>query len=161
MTKLFIFFGLPGAGKTYVGKIAEKYFGYHLYEGDQDMSDDYKKAVVEETVNDELRQEFFDNLIERVNKLKEEKIVVTQTFIKEKFREQFLNTFPQAKFILIEASFEIREKRLLNKNRFELSLEKWQRMNKIFEKPQIPHEIIYNNDEGEEEVKKQLMKIVG
>src|SRR5260221_1720830 len=120
--KLFIFFGLPGAGKTYVGKIAEKYFGYHLYDGDQDMSDNYKKVVAEEKMTDELRQEFFNHLIENVKKLKEEKIVVTQTFLKEKFREQFYSAFPQAKFVFVEASVEVRKKRLLNFGRFELSL---------------------------------------
>lgn len=157
--KLFIFFGLPGAGKTYAGKIAEKYFGFYLYDGDQDMSDSYKKAVIEEIMTDTIRQEFFDHLIQNVKKLQEKKVVVTQTFLKEQFREQFLKAFPHAKFILIEASAEIREKRLPNHGRFHLSLEKWQRMNKLFEKPQIPCEIIPNNAEGENEMKKQLLKI--
>lgn len=159
MRKLFVFFGLPGAGKTYVGKIAEKYFGYYLYEGDQDMSDAYKNAVVDEIMTDELRQKFFDKLIENIGILKKEKVVVTQTFIKEKFRQQFLKAFPEAKFILIEALTDVREKRLTHLGRFELSLEKWQRMNALFEEPQIPHQFIYNNHEGEEEVKKKLQKI--
>jgi gluconate kinase len=158
---LFVFFGLPGAGKTYAGKIAEKYFGYHFYEGDQDMSDAYKKAVTEETLTDEFRQDFFDQLIESIGKLKEEKVVVTQTFIKEKFRKQFLKAFPQAKFVLLMVNDNIREKRLQNQDRFKLSLEKWQRMNVLFEKPQIPHETINNNGEGEDAVKKQLEKILG
>jgi gluconate kinase len=157
--KLFIFFGLPGAGKTYVGKVVEKYFDFYLYDGDQDMSDAYKKAVMEETMTDDLRQDFFDHLIESIGELKEEKIVVTQTFIKEKFRKQLLNTFPEAKFILVDASTEVREKRLQNMGRFELSFEKWQRMSKIFEEPQIPYQVIHNDRNGEDEIKKQLEKI--
>jgi len=156
---LYVIFGLPGAGKTYTGKIAEKYFGFYLYDGDQDMSAKYKKAVTAEEINDDLRQVFFDQLIKSIGKLKEKNIVVTQTFLKEKFREQFLKEFPQTKFILVEASVEVREKRLLNLDRFTLSLEKWQRMSKIFEEPQIPHKIIYNNYEGEDAVKEQLEKL--
>jgi gluconate kinase len=158
--KLFVLFGLPGAGKTYTGKIAEKFFGYHLYEGDQDMSNAYKKAVMEETMTDALRQDFFDRLIENIGKLQEDNIIVAQTFIKEKFRKQFLKAFPNAKFILVQASDDIREKRLLHLNRFALSLEKWRRMENIFEKPGIHHETIDNNKEGEDVVRKQLQKLM-
>jgi gluconate kinase len=159
--KLLVLFGLPGAGKTFTGKILQKDFGFFLYNGDLDMADAYKKAVREERMTDELRQEFFDHLIESIGKLEYEKIVVTQTFIKEKFRKQFLNAYPYAKFILIETHVDIREKRIMNGGRFKLSLEKWRRMSKLFDPPGITHEVVCNNEEGEEAIKKQLGKLLG
>jgi shikimate kinase len=35
--QLLVLFGLPGTGKTYVGKILEKDFGFFLHDGDTDL----------------------------------------------------------------------------------------------------------------------------
>src|SRR6185436_10166319 len=99
--KVIILFGLPGAGKTFVGKILEDYFGFYRYDGDQDMSQSLKDAIVAEKVTDEMRDEFFNTLIKSARVLikKHEKLVISQTFIKEKYREQFLQEIPDAEFV--------------------------------------------------------------
>ncbi len=156
--KLYAIFGLPGAGKTFIGQILKKDFGFYLYEGDQDMPPELKTALEkQEAVNDELRDAFFEKLINSIKQLlnQHENIVVTQTFIKEKYREQFLQAFPQASFILVEANDVIREERLVKRKEWQLDLEYWRNMATLFEQPQIPHQTILNNN-GEEEVKKQI-----
>lgn len=160
--KLLVLFGLPGAGKTYIGKFLEKHFGFYFYEGDQDMPQQLKDAIVAETVTDQMRDAFFDKLIAGVREIQNRysKIVISQTFIKEKYREQFLTAFPNAEFIYVEANTPLREKRLLVRDSFRLPLEKWQKMSAIFEKPRIKHSTLQNNTEGDVEIKKQLQLLV-
>src|SRR6266567_2459371 len=103
--KLFIFFGLPGTGKTYCSKIAEKYFGYQLYDGDNDLTSEMQKAIqTQAVISDDMRDIFFENLIESAKDLlrRYEKIIIHQTFIKEKYRKQFLKEIPEAKFVLVQ-----------------------------------------------------------
>lgn len=156
--KILVIFGLPGAGKTFVGKILEKYFAYHFYDGDQDMSQELKDAIVAGTVTDEMRQKFFDRLIFSVKSLQKDyaKLVISQTFIKEKFREQFLKTFLDAQFILIDTKTHIRENRLLIRDEFRLPIEQWRKMYDLFEIPKLPHKVITNDVDGETEMKAQL-----
>ena len=135
-----------------------KYFGFHLYDGDQDMSEEYKNAISQEKVTEEIRDKFFSRLIKSVEKLQNQydKIVITQTFIKEKYRLKFQRNFPHARFILIETRTDIREKRIMVRDEFELTLEKWRRMTEIFEEPKIDNSILYNDQDGEESLKIQL-----
>ncbi|HVA97137.1 MAG TPA: AAA family ATPase [Candidatus Acidoferrales bacterium] len=160
--QLFVFFGLPGAGKTYAGKIAEKYFGYHLYDGDQDLTPEMLMAIKNKAViTDDMRDVFFKNLIQSVILLEEnyKKVIVAQTFIKEKYREQFLYEFPYAKFVLIEADEHIREPRIKERKEYDLDIDYARKMTDLFGTPAIAHETVYNNA-GEEEVKEQLQKLL-
>jgi len=161
--KLFIFFGLPGAGKTFSAKVAEKYFSYHLYDGDQDLTLEMQKAIQSQSViTDDMRDIFFDNLIESAKVLlsRYEKIIIHQTFIKEKYRKQFLKEIPNAQFILIETQQYLREKRLRNRKEFPIEENYAKKMKGIFEKPHISHKTIKNNFNGEENIRRQLEKIL-
>jgi len=161
--KLFIFFGLPGAGKTYCSKIAEKYYGYELYDGDNDLTPEMQKAIqAQDSISDDMRDIFFENLIESAKSLlkRYEKIIIHQTFIKEKYRNQFLKEIPGAKFVLVEADLKTREKRLRERKEYPLDEEYARKMTLIFERPTIKHITIHNNLEGEESIKEQLQKIL-
>src|ERR1039457_2364616 len=101
---LFIIFGLPGAGKTYVSRIFEKNFGFYFYEGDDELTEEMKLAIESKTVfSDLMRDEFFQKLILKIKILatEHENIVIAQTFIKEKYRKSLLDQIPQAKFLLV------------------------------------------------------------
>src|SRR5882724_2461874 len=126
--ELLVLFGLPGTGKTYIGKILEKYFGYHFFVGDQDMPKRLIHALEkQEKVTDDMRQEFFDTLRESARSLqkKYKKIVVAQTHIKDIYRQQFLQEFPHTKFIFVETDTAIREDRLLKRKGFQVNIEYW------------------------------------
>src|SRR5580704_12915814 len=95
--KLFVFFGLPGTGKTYAGETAQEYFGFHVYDGDTDLTDELLDAFKNnKVVTDDMRDIFFLRLINSVKKLSVtyDKLIICQTFIKEKYRLQFLKEFP-------------------------------------------------------------------
>jgi len=160
---LIILFGLPGTGKTYVGKMFEKYFDYYFYEGDNDLSQEMKQAIkVQRVFTDQMRNVFFEKLIKNIQKLltKHKKLAIAQTFIKEKYRIDLLKKIPEAKFILIETKNNIREKRLTQRVNYPLDLEYTRKMCENFEKPKINHLTIINNEDGIEKIKKQLTRIL-
>jgi len=161
--KLFVFFGLPGAGKTYCSKVAEKYFGYELYDGDNDLTPEMQKAIqTQQIITDDMRDVFFDNLIESAKHLlkRYEKIIIHQTFIKEKYRKEFLQAIPQAKFVFIQANANIREKRLKERKEYPLDENYARKMVLLFDKPHITYTSIENNFDGEEFIKEQLENIL-
>lgn len=156
---LFVVFGLPGTGKTYVGKLLSEKLGYYYYEGDTVMQDDIKYAVVnKQQISDEQRDIFFARLIEAIKKLQEtqQNIVVSQTFIKEKYRQQFLKHFPQTQFLLVETDTAAREGRLEKRKTFPIDKEYARTMCNIFEAPLLPHRTINNTQDGKEAIKKQI-----
>ncbi|MBI5122473.1 AAA family ATPase [Candidatus Roizmanbacteria bacterium] len=158
---LIVLFGLPGTGKTFVGKVFEKYFDYYFYDGDKDLTEEMKKAMKEQKVfTDRMRDVFFQKLTKSIQKLKlkHKKLVVAQTFIKEKYRISFIKKIKDAKFILVETKNFLREKRLARRTDYPLDLEYARIMERNFEKPKIDHLIIINDDDGEDNVKKQIQQ---
>lgn len=160
---IIILFGLPGAGKTYVGKLLHKHFGFTFYDGDHDVTDAIKAAIETKTpFTDEMRDEFFLKLFHSMDRLSKqhENLAVAQTFIKERFRLQALERFPDARFILVKTKSSIREERL--EGRVEMHLEKnyARQMVRNFDHPQIEHSILNNNEEGEAELVERLEKIL-
>jgi gluconate kinase len=160
---LVVLFGLPGTGKTFVGKVFEKYFNYYFYDGDNDLTPEMKKAIKTKTVfTDQMRDIFFKILINKIKVLSEKhtKLVVAQTFIKEKYRIDLLKKIPNAKFIFVETKIDIREKRLMERIDYPLDLEYARKMEENFDKPKINYLIIVNNKDGDEEIKNQISTVI-
>ena len=160
---LIILFGLPGTGKTYVGKILKEYFGFYFYDGDNDLTEEMIDAIKTKTVfTDQMRDRFFIILIKKIQSLKSkyQKLVVSQTFIKEKYRLQLLKKIPEAKFFLIKTKRFLREKRLIERKDYPLDLEYARKMVKNFETPKIDHKVIKNNKEGAKYIKKQIQQFL-
>lgn len=157
---LYILFGLPGAGKTFVGKLFEQW-GFYFYDGDADLPEDMKIALAaERTITDELRDRFFKRLINTTKALyiQHKKLVVAQTFIKEKYRQQLLAELPNAIFILVQAENSVRKHRLSQRNDYPLAY--LMNMETYFDKPRIAHSVIDNNKTGEKSVRKQIERVL-
>ena len=156
---LIILFGLPGSGKTYVGNVIAKNFPYYFHDGDLDLPEAMKQRLAKKLpITDSMRDIFFDQINQQIQRLKQthKNIVVAQTFIKEKYREQLLTLFPELHFLLIEAESSIREKRLADRLDYPLDLEYSRSMVSNFDPPTIPYSIIVNNTDGEKELLEQL-----
>lgn len=156
---ILVTFGLPGTGKTYVGKILSKKLGWFYYDGDLLLSEEITQAVRKKAViTDTMRDKFFTALIKHVQILqkKHTNIVVSQTFIKEKYRRQFLAQFPKTKFVLVQTQESIREARLKKRKRFKIDKNYARAMCKIFEAPLLTHEIINNDKDGAEAIETQI-----
>ncbi len=161
--KFYVFFGLPGAGKTFSANIAGKYFGYHLYDGDKDLTSEMQTAIEKQaTITDDMRDIFFNNIIQSAKNLqrKYEKVIIHQTFIKEKYRHKFFEALPETKFVLVTADREIREKRLKERKTYPLEENYARKISLLFDEPNIPYTILYNNTDGEEFLKEQMQEIL-
>lgn len=158
---LTILFGLPCAGKNYVGEIFEKHFSYYFYDADDDLTPEIKKEIKKGImISDEMRGRYYNDILGKVKILtkKYSNLVMSQAFIKRKYRHLFLDHFPDSKFILIHAEQGIKEQR--SKNRKHIVDTKYmKKIKKCFETPEIKHYLIENN-KGEKEIIKQINKII-
>ncbi|MEO8609852.1 MAG: AAA family ATPase [Chloroflexota bacterium] len=159
---LVVAFGLPGAGKTYAARVFEE-FGFTMHDGDDDLPDDMRAAIAaSQPISDALRDIFFGQIIASAQRLWPEnpKVVIAQTYIKEKCRQRFLDTFPAARFVLVEADVGVRERRLAHRTHQALDPDYVRKMDRIFELPQIPHQVISNNEDGDAHLKRQIVGIL-
>lgn len=162
MTPLTIVFGLPGTGKTYVGTILRDNFGIHVHEADNELPLRMREAIIHaHPVTDDMRDEFFGNITNKLHELTAAypRVTLTQTFIKEIYRKQVLTHFPHALFMLVQTDTSIREKRLLQRTTFPLDISYARRMIANFDTPHIPHVVVTNNEEGTERIIRQLLAI--
>jgi gluconokinase len=157
---LLIFFGLPGAGKSYAARAVAADFDLKFHDGDDDLPASMVEAIAaSQPITDAMRDEFFARLIEHVRELRARgyPLAVAQTFIKEKYRRQLLDPFPMARFILVEAAEDVRERRLANRSAgAHLEPGYARRMASIFEPPAIPHDVIRNDHDGDAEILGQV-----
>lgn len=161
--EIVVLFGLPGSGKTFVGNLLKKYFSYYHFDGDIDLPDDMKRAIqTQAVITDSMRDVFFQKIIKSTKRLKVKygNIVVTQTFIKEKYRKLFLREFPQARFIFVKTDAVLREARLSKRKASPIDLKYAEKMCRNFDIPQIDHSVIINDSNGDKNIKKQLRLIL-
>ncbi len=67
---LLYLFGLPAAGKNFVGTVLADTFGYTFYDGDLDLPKAMREAVRDgRPFTDEMRDEFYATIIDRIGEL--------------------------------------------------------------------------------------------
>jgi gluconate kinase len=159
---LYITFGLPGAGKTYAARVFEE-FGYCFHDGDDDLPDDLRIAIdTQSPVSDEMRDAFFNRIIASIDRLLPDQpnLVVSQTFIKEKYRLLALRHFPSARFVLVQAPDETRERRLRERTNQMLDIAYARNMVTRFEPPRIPYAVIDNQIDGRAHLRTQIARLL-
>ncbi len=159
---LIIVFGLPGAGKTYVGKLLHKYTGFRFYDGDRDLTGAIKKAITTQSrITEKMRDTFFEQLFNKIEKElhKHNNLIVAQTFIKERFRKQAVRRFPNVKYLFVKAYPRVREQRIQTRAVMSLDKNYIKRMIRRFEKPEIEHQVIVNNKQGKEALLQQFKQL--
>jgi gluconate kinase len=160
---LFVTFGLPGAGKSYAARCFQP-FGFYYHDGDLDLPETMKAAIADSLpINDTMRDTFFQQLIASTERHYREYpcMVVAQTFIKEKYRLLFLERFPGARFVLVEAETTVREMRLARRDNQPLDPDYARRMTLIFDPPRIPHSVMRNDVDGSAHLMAQIQVLVG
>ena len=119
MPPSFFLYGLPGCGKSFVGKkLAE--MGYRFEEGDAWLSADMRAALSRgEGFTPSMRDAYCDRCIERINAITDEEIhgqrrplAVAQAMFKRKHRRRIHEKCPQISFIQVKCAEEERIKRL-------------------------------------------------
>lgn len=154
---LIYLFGLPAAGKNYVGEVLAEEFGFTFYDGDHDLTPEMRDAVREQRpFTDDMRDRFYDALIERITVLRGEFpfLAFCQATFKERHRRLIARAFPDVIFVLVEADEVIRMARLATGNN-PVTPEYARRIAAFFEPPEHTHFIIRNNH-GRQDVVRQL-----
>src|SRR5688572_15751898 len=68
---LLVLFGVPGAGKSYVGHILQDSFGFTFHDADHDLPDDVRHALANKLpVTDDMRDRFFARVIASTARLR-------------------------------------------------------------------------------------------
>ncbi len=105
MKKIFVLFGVPGSGKSFIACKLAAQFKAHFYDAD----DDYTFEMMEESKKSEVRKilvnkKFYYKVIENIKRLLESNnlIFVATSLGTSENREQFINAFgDKVQFILI------------------------------------------------------------
>jgi gluconate kinase len=158
---LIYLFGLPAAGKNYVGQVLADAFGFTFYDGDLDLTPEMRDAVREERpFSDAMRDRFYAALIERIAILREEytALAFCQATFKERHRRQIAAAFPDVVFVWVVADEATRLARLARGDN-PVTVEYARRIAAFFEPPVHPHYIIVNEG-GREEVVDQLAELL-
>lgn len=145
-SEFFILFGLPGSGKDFVGKVFRDRFGFEFYEGDQSFTDGMREYLSQgRVVTPEIKRPYLEALMDKIRVLRSEhpKVVVTDALFNESERQLLVENFPDAKFVLIETTEEIRERRI--DERVQIAKKPFSKASRrFFEPPKLPHETILN-----------------
>jgi gluconate kinase len=149
--RLFVIFGLPGAGKTFVARRFGAR-GFHVLDGDDDLPSDMRAAIERaRPVTPEMRERFMTALRTHVAALWVEhpRLVVAQTFLKQVHRAEFARHFPDATFVLVTASAPERAARLARRPAQRLDAAYVHKMIEAFDPPVAPFVCIANTGVAE------------
>ncbi len=144
-------FGLPAAGKNYVGQILADDFGFTFYDGDRDLTPEMRAAVRDQRpFTDAMRDRFYALLIERIAGLRREApdLAFCQATFKERHRALIAAAFPDVVFVLVDAEESVRLARLAYGHN-PVTVAYARQIAAYFEPParllsSYPHVVIYN-----------------
>ena len=109
----------------------------------------------------EMRSRFFERVHSRVDNLltNTNRLAVANAFINNRFREEFLERFPFAEFVIVQVARNIRSERIYGRLNHVIPPELTVKMGDQFEDITIPHTVI-RNDVSANELDSQLKKLV-
>jgi gluconate kinase len=108
-TVLF-FFGISGAGKSYVGDVIGEQADWFVYHADDDITSDMKNALAHQRpFTDDMRDTFFALISERIIHLHKQhkKLIITQGAYKQKHRDYLLSKIPDMEMVWVDAPQEL------------------------------------------------------
>ena len=114
---IYIIYGLPGSGKSYLAKLLKEQFGFYYWDGDNAVTEEMHACLVQgNAFTQDIRDRFTVGLIKRIHLLKKiipnENIVISQALYKSSNRQEIIKQFPEARFICVQANDDIIRERL-------------------------------------------------
>ncbi len=165
---IYVLFGPPGVGKTYIGDLIASELGIHFFDADVLFDEELKIMVRAGKFSRELRERFFDKLHSVVERLlveqKESKtLLIAQAFTKEKNRVDFSRHFDgQVKFILVKAPKNLAHSRMLDRFNNEphvIDEGAFEYVWREFEKPHVEYVDIINDKLNNQLLVDEFIKI--
>lgn len=159
---IYVLFGPPGVGKTYIGNLMAKTKSWHFFDADTIyLNDDELRYLLANGQYDQnVRDRFVSKLIMTVQHMlsanNEKDIVIAEAFTKEKNRAEFMKYFDgQVQYIMIHASRNLayqrmrarilKEDHVVDEGVFDFV---WAE----FEAPVIPHRVLRNINKSDHEI---------
>lgn len=163
MRLLLILFGLPGAGKSYVGRVVRDAFGYHLHEADDDIPEDYRRLVAAGQVVSEARRDAYHRLLlDRLEGLRAShpRLAVAVPLLRDRHRRWLAERFPEARFALVQCAPGPWAARLAGRTHT-VSLDYARTVSALYEPPTIPHVVVDDSADGDQVLRAQLARWLG
>lgn len=167
---IYVLFGPPGVGKTYIGGLLAKRKKIHFFDADTIyLNDDELRYLLESGKYDQsVRDKFVNKLIMTVQHMLATKtskdLIIAEAFTKEKNREEFMKYFDQqVEYIMVHASRNLafermrmrmkKEDHVVDEYVFEFVWDE-------FETPKIPHKVLRNINKNDEEIIEEFNNLV-
>lgn len=167
---IYVLFGPPGVGKTYIGSLLAKTMDWHFFDADTIyLNDDELRFLLANGQYDQhVRDRFVHKLIMTVQHMLGEDadrpLVIAEAFTKEKNREEFMRYFDgQVAYIMVHASRDlafqrmrsrmIKEEHVVDEGVFEFV---WAE----FEAPKIPYKVLRNVDKSDIEIVDEFKSLI-
>lgn len=156
---IYVLFGPPGVGKTYIGQLVSKVKGWHFFDADILYDDELKFLLRSGKYSQEIRDVFIRKLIIATESLLTKgvnNLVIAEAFTKEKNRIEFLDYFDQQVcYIMVDASKKLAGKRMkarLKKGEHVVDNFVFEFVWDEFENPKIPCRKINNENSTDLEI---------
>ena len=171
MQQIFLF-GLPGVGKSYIGKLLEEKYNFLFWDGDQALSPEMKEYIRrEEPFTSEMTAQLSSNIISTIHSLVEEEqrskegrpIAIAQAMLIEGDRQTIKEHFPDMQFIHVVSDKDIANKRIDQRNDW-VSVSFAENIRSVFERIRGQTEkypTLVNNSDGNLHIEQQLQFLLG
>lgn len=156
---IYVLFGPPGVGKTYIGQLVAKEFGWHFFDADILYDDELKFLLRSGNYTQSIRDKFVEKLVAATERLVGEygsKLVIAEAFTKEKNRFEFMRHFDnQVCYVMVRATKELAKVRMrqrLSKGEHVVDEFVFEFVWDEFESPSIPYRLLSNQNSDEKQI---------
>ena len=167
---IYVLFGPPGVGKTYIGGLVAKSKGWHFFDADTIyLNDDELRYLLSSGKYDQgVRDKFVNKLTLTVEymlgKYHGKDLIIAEAFTKEKNRAEFMKYFDdQVSYIMIHASRDLALERIIARMKKEnhvVDQDIFEFIWDEFETPEIPHKILRNIDKTDGEIYEEFNNLL-
>lgn len=167
---IYVLFGPPGVGKTYIGGLLAKRNKWHFFDADTIyLNDDELRYLLENGKYDQkVRDRFVRKLIMTVQHMvavdNGKDLIIAEAFTKEKNRSEFMNYFDnQVKYIMVHSTRDLAFQRMrarMKKEDHVVNEEVFEFVWDEFETPKIPHMVLRNMDKTDGEIVDEFNNLV-
>lgn len=159
---IYILFGLAGAGKNYVGNILKDKFECHFWDADEALPEEMKKCISEKKpFTQDMRDKFSNIIVSNIQQLKikhhDRPLIIAQALYKERNRLQISHQIPGVIFVKIDADTSVIQQRLVKRD-YGIDKDYAKKISVNFEEPKLPHVVIVNNFNNDNDNDHRLMK---
>lgn len=158
---MIILFGLPAAGKNYVGRILADDYGFYFHDADDDLPPDMLHAIRNKQIATEaMRDAHLQNIIVRIRQLQVtyKDVAVAGALFKERHRRALTAAFPDALLIWVRAEPELMIARLRVRQNHLADEVYARKIFAQFEPPQ-PGSLAIDNNQGPDIIRQQIEQL--